>query len=376
MKTIKRYPNNYWKYDTCFEEAKKYHSRVEMLRANKTAYNVAYKNGYISDYTWFKSTAELHREANKNRAKWTFEKCKECALQYSNRQDFKFNCKSAFNASVRYKWIKEFDWLKKYSKSGISYKDNIYIYCFPGTKYIYIGRTVDPKQRHISHKSKNDTLFKFAKRNKLLIPPMQVIERELLSVDIGREREDYWANYFWNRGFVVLNKAKTGKNCGSIGGLGYDKWTYATCYKKAKEYKTLKDFADNNVSAYIKAHKMGWDKEYEWLKRNNPRQEWTYEQCHNEAAKYLTREEFRIKNRSAHQKAYKEGWLYEWFSKRSTTAKAVLQFSIEGTFLREFKSITEASGNIRHKISGIVDCCKGRQQTAFGYIWKYKKEGA
>lgn len=41
-------PNGYWKYDTCYEEAKKYFSRNEFLKNSNRAYNVARKtNGLM-----------------------------------------------------------------------------------------------------------------------------------------------------------------------------------------------------------------------------------------------------------------------------------------------------------------------------------------
>lgn len=364
---------NYWNYDHCFEEAKKFRSKVEMLRNNKSAYNVAYKNKWLNDYVWFERTSSLHSKANVSRSKWTYEVCKELALECTTIGEYNSKYHLACVAARRKGWLSNFNWLQRYGKKEITSTDNVYAYIFLGTKCAYIGRTVSPKERNISHHRNGSSVYKFANKNNLPIPRMQILESGL-TIENGVIREDYWVHYFLNRGFYVINIMKTGKNKGSIGGLGYGKWDRETCYKKAMEYSILKDFANENASAYFRAHKMGWDKDYIWLKRRQPRQEWTYEKCHSEAVKYSTREEFKLNNISAHQKAYKEGWLYEWFPKRSTTAKAVLQFSIEGTFLREFKSVTEASGNIKHKISGIVDCCKGRQQTAFGYIWKYKED--
>ncbi len=51
--------------------------------------------------------------------------------------------------------------------------------------------------------------------------------------------------------------------------------------------------------------------------------------------------------------------------------KPVLQYSIDGTFIKEYpfvrKAIDEFGG-------AIAQCCAGKLNTAYGYIWKYKTE--
>lgn len=55
-------------------------------------------------------------------------------------------------------------------------------------------------------------------------------------------------------------------------------------------------------------------------------------------------------------------WLY----------KSVLQYSLDGTFIREFKSIKQAANAVGAKsTSGIQSCCAGRLKSSMGFIWKY-----
>jgi len=49
----------------------------------------------------------------------------------------------------------------------------------------------------------------------------------------------------------------------------------------------------------------------------------------------------------------------------------VLQFSLDGEFIKEWVSISEAKRQLG-KIN-ISACCKGRKKRAGGYIWKYKE---
>lgn len=55
---------------------------------------------------------------------------------------------------------------------------------------------------------------------------------------------------------------------------------------------------------------------------------------------------------------------------RST--KQVLQYTKSGTLIKEWESIKDAETALRISASGIIKCCKGKLQTAGGYIWKYK----
>ena len=61
--------------------------------------------------------------------------------------------------------------------------------------------------------------------------------------------------------------------------------------------------------------------------------------------------------------------------KKGKNTKQVLQFTTDGTLVKEWDSITEAAkanGLYAQNISGVLHC---HQATCGGYIWKYKKEG-
>lgn len=57
--------------------------------------------------------------------------------------------------------------------------------------------------------------------------------------------------------------------------------------------------------------------------------------------------------------------------KRSTP---VVQYSLNGEFIKEYNSIIEASKCVNGDRKGIALCCKGVFSTAQGYIWRYKNE--
>ena len=49
--------------------------------------------------------------------------------------------------------------------------------------------------------------------------------------------------------------------------------------------------------------------------------------------------------------------------------KPILQFDLDGNFIREWLSATDVGREVKGRI---CNCLKGRYKTACGYIWKYK----
>lgn len=54
--------------------------------------------------------------------------------------------------------------------------------------------------------------------------------------------------------------------------------------------------------------------------------------------------------------------------------KPVIQFSKSGEFIKRYDSATDASIEIGGFSTSITACCKGRLQSAYGYIWKYESD--
>ncbi len=52
--------------------------------------------------------------------------------------------------------------------------------------------------------------------------------------------------------------------------------------------------------------------------------------------------------------------------------KPVLQFDLQGNFVKKYKSITEASIENNIFISNISDVCLNKQKSAKGYVWKFE----
>lgn len=61
------------------------------------------------------------------------------------------------------------------------------------------------------------------------------------------------------------------------------------------------------------------------------------------------------------------------FSKKKN-ADPVLQFDLDGNFIREYSSASEAGRINGWSSSNIRSCCRGEMKTAYHYIWKRKYE--
>lgn len=54
--------------------------------------------------------------------------------------------------------------------------------------------------------------------------------------------------------------------------------------------------------------------------------------------------------------------------------KPILQFDKKNNFIKEWLSATDVERTLGIKSSDICTCCKGKQKTAKGFIWKYKED--
>lgn len=417
-----------WDYDACYELAKQCVKKSEMKDKNIRAYQVALKNGWFPEYTWFLSEETIRHQKRPSRVKWPYEKCKELALQYSTLAEFQKAYPSVYTVSKRNGWIDDFDWLGRSGNIYTSKIDNVYAYFFNEFNSVYVGRTVEPSSRDIGHNtSEKSTVFRFASENNTAIPKMMILESGLTIME-GLDREDYYRNKYQSEGWNVLNIAKTGMKSGSLGGLGSGKWNYKSCYKEAQKYKTLKEFRKKSPAAYNVVCKNGWQDDYVWLKTvaHKPNY-WTYERCYKEAQLYETRTQFQKGSGSAYDKALKENWLddyvwfapsatefrwdydkcyaeakkytkladfikngggaynvsrknkwvkdYTWLIKKDISRKTVLQFSLDGEFIAKYSGVREACRlNGFKSNSGISQCCNGKLNSYQGFIWKYEEK--
>ena len=56
---------------------------------------------------------------------------------------------------------------------------------------------------------------------------------------------------------------------------------------------------------------------------------------------------------------------------KSKISNRVDQYSLDGVYIKTFKSAKEAAESLNKRNPAIIECCKGLRKTAFGFKWKY-----
>ena len=355
---------------------------------------VARKRGWLRDYTWL-----IIEPLEPHNKKWNYETCFAEAKKYKTRSEFNKKRSGAYDVARRNGWLADYTWMPDLTESDAKV-DSVYCYEFAEHKAAYVGRTLMYRQhiRDIEHGNyEKDAVYKFAHKHNCDIPKMQIIE-ENLTIQQGREHEDYWRKHYEALGYVMLNKAVTGAKSGSVGALASGKWTFekayqiaqcfetviemceeyeylykiskargwlekfdwfrgrdikiekqtkwteAVCREEASKYTSRKDFRRMCKGAYNKAKEMGWLESYDWLAYNKPLNEWDYDSCKEEAKKYDSKFEFQKRSHGAYKRSLLEGWLNDFYP---VPLRRVLNYETCRLLASKYNSISELLANDR-----------------------------
>ena len=245
----------------------------------------------------------------------------EESKKYNCRSDFNKFSRKAYEEARKNKWLDEMTWLNS-KNVYVDKVDTVYKYNFKEKNAVYIGRTVHIDLRDYQHRTVlNDSVYKFAKENNLEIPKMEIIESQL-TVPEGVNREIYWEQYYRDNGYTIINQ----KACGSIGSMAKGKWSKNKCFEESKKYTTRNEFFKYSNPAYQKSLKEGWINEMTWLSNAHsyPRGFWAKkENVLEEARKYNSKKEFEENNISAFLAAHRYGFIKEmtWLVKQEQHPK-------------------------------------------------------
>jgi len=236
---------------------------------------------------------------NSANSKWMIDECKEEALKYNYKKDFKKLSYGAYQAAVRNKWID--DICSHMLPIGNEYKRLIYRIIF-SNNVCYVGLTSNFDRRICEHLNKKGTVHSYIEKTK--IKPI-IIEKltDYIPVNDAKIQEEYWKCKSEENGFKCLNIAKTG-------GIGSSKikWNKEECRKEASKYNTRSEFEKNNHSASNSARKNKWLDEI-CSHMTIIHRKWTKDECRKEALKYKHRGEFAKNNHNSWDIARKNDWL-------------------------------------------------------------------
>jgi hypothetical protein len=149
---MKRKPINYWTFETCLEDAKKYSSYRSWN--GSVSYDKAIKMG------WARTIAEMAGipPVKKPEGYWNSkENCLREALKYKFRSEFEKNNQKAVAVARANGWMDEICAHMK-PKANIMTR-GLYVFEHPD-KSVYVGLTWNYEQRYKEHMRKNRVLIK------------------------------------------------------------------------------------------------------------------------------------------------------------------------------------------------------------------------
>jgi len=300
-----------WTYEECFLEAKKYKTKAEFLKSNESAYKIAYRNGWLKEYSWF----SLDRKPD---GYWnSYDHCFEEAKKYKTISAFQKNAGRAYVISSQNGWIKDYTWFERRQQPN-GYWDS-YEHCFEEAKKYQSRNEFHNKKKWAYNSARKHgwlddyTWFKPKGEKKWNREACYAEAKKYKSRgDFGDKcpgaydaaRKNGWLDeYIW------------------LDTLWQKKWNQETCYAEARKYNSIIEFVRGSSGAYNVARENGWLEDYIWFKRPEAyNKKWTREKCAEEARKYSTRGDFQKNSSSAYNVASRNGWLddYTWLEKRDS----------------------------------------------------------
>ncbi len=281
-------------FEKCKKEALKYKNISDFKTIASGCYKSCKRNN------WIKNIRLLFNNIQKPNNYWSFEKCAEEAKKYSTRTEFKTNSSGAYGASVRNKYLNEIcSHMKILGNRNIRV---VYIFKFEDN-HVYVGLTYNHEERYNGHMKKG-TVYKHINKTKSGFT-FELIS-DYINVEDAKKLEIETIKKFKSDGYILLNVKNGGEIGGNIKYWNYDKckevalkynkltdfinnekscyvislrnkwlydiinhmvinkqhkkgyWTYDLCKEESLKYETRKKFKINCGTAYEKSRINKW----------------------------------------------------------------------------------------------------------------------
>ena len=288
-------PNGYWTKERCLKEAATYHTRTAFKDGAPSAYNAAFKHGWLDGICGHMDT-KIH--------KFTKKECYEEAKKYSRRIDFMNKSPHYYSWAIRHGFMKEI--CSHMEHQGNLHRRKIYVFEF-ADHHAYVGLAQYPKSRERQHlKEERSAVYKYIQKTGCCYVFKELTD--FMDKEDAANAEDEWIKKYADNGWIMINK----KPGGDLG-YGPQKYTKEFCAEEAMKYQYRVDFKRNNSIIYNYAASHGWLEDIchhmTWITRKP--HFWTKEKCINEALKYKSRKLFQKGSSGAYSAALDNGWLDE-----------------------------------------------------------------
>ena len=227
---------------------------------------------------------------------------------------------------------------------------------------VYVGQSKDIDKRFKSYKRLNCKsqikLFNSLKKYGVENHKFQIIEEcKLKDTDF---KEIYWGLYYkvldeglnckLGQANSIVSDLTKNKMSQSHIGLTWSKERKKKLSKTKTDHPMYNDEWRDSISKSLIGRKITWCKKI------------------SESRKGM---ESNFKGKKHSKETINEMSLYRKnHYKNSHKQQPVLQYHLNGKFIKEWNSIKEVKQSIKGDISA---CCRGKQKTAGGFIWKYKR---
>lgn len=325
------------------------------------------------DYAWRYNWLMRLFPDYKPRHYYSYEEILAAASKHEYYSDFyKYN-RAEYYVAWKRGLLETFTWLKRHERCADgSPFDSVYVYEFPSTNTVYVGRTTRPKQRMYEHTQKDDPVRLYADSIKVDVPEPVFLFTNC-TIHEGALLETELINWYTSVGFNLVNSIQGG----GLGSLAAGKWTKSKCIEYAKKFEYWRDFEKAYPGVPQKMRNNGWNNECPWLKyKNAARGKYKYmseKEAYEIAKRYPTAREFQKDYITLYQYASKQNWLRKWFP-NIKGPRQVYAFYTNGVFFKSFNSVKEASEYVGRNPSSITGVCRGKKQTCAGYRWFYVED--
>lgn len=280
-----------WTDEEVIEISKNYKDINDFYTNNAGCYRRAIKRGLLNKMTWLpKRYKEINRDIVIEESK-----------KYECRGDFCKSSHSHYTYARKHNMLGEMTWLKPKINTHANARC-VYVYIDKENKAAYIGQSLRPEERDKEHrKDTKSTVYKYFNKIGKSIPKPIYLEYNLQDKQ-AQIQEGFWVNHYRALGYKILNKAKTGLCCSSLG-FYPAKWTKDRTFREARKYSSSGVFRKNNEPAYQIACRKGWIVEFAEVLGWKLRIKWDHEACFYYASKCHNKTDFKNKYQSGYKYA-------------------------------------------------------------------------
>jgi len=310
----KHKPRGYWTKERCIEDARKYELKINWNISSISAYNSAYKNGWLYECC-------LHMKKRKPKGYWTLKKCKEDASKYDLKENWSISSGGAFNSARKNGWLHECCLhMNNQKPRGYWTKEK----CIEDArKYKLRKNWMTLSVSAYNSAFKNGWIHECHSHMEEIIKPSGYWTKERCIEDAKKHKtKKSWRDSFGGANNSAVKNGWLDECCSHMEEIikpnGY--WTKERCIEDSVKYTSERKWRKISGGAYNSALKNGWKNECVshmeetsnvLMIKHKPKGYWTKEKCIEDALRFSSIVEWQTISPGTYTKSREKGWLDE-----------------------------------------------------------------